>query len=77
MDREAMLESLAAAERHIAAGELLVERQLELIAELEDGGHDTRLANELLSVLEQSQSHHLADRERIRAELQRNQISIR
>jgi len=66
-----MIEHLAQAERHVAQGELHLIRQREIIDELERGGHDTASARDLLLKLEETQALHIADRDRIRAELVR------
>jgi hypothetical protein len=62
-------EDLERAEQHVALSERHISRQRELIAELERDGHDTQLAAELLSTLEESQAAHIADRNRLKAEL--------
>lgn len=60
---------LAQAERHIAEGESRIARQREIILDLASGGHDLKQAKELLAQFEDMQSTHIADRDRIRAEL--------
>jgi hypothetical protein len=60
---------LAQAERHVAEGEQHIARQRALIAELARDGHDTALAVELLHEFERTQAGHVADRDRLRAEL--------
>jgi hypothetical protein len=69
MDRAILEEYLALAERHVAAGEQLVARQRELIAELERDGHDIGEATKLLDQLEQLQASHVGIRNRLRQEL--------
>jgi hypothetical protein len=69
VNRELLEENLRLAETHVALGEQHLLRQRELIVELEKGGHDTSLAQSLLQTFEQSQTMHLADRERLRREL--------
>jgi len=69
MEHPSVVGHLAQAEKHIAEGEQHLARQRELIAELERDGHDTTTAIELLHTFEQSQAGHVADRDRIRAEL--------
>jgi hypothetical protein len=69
MDRQMMLDHLALAERHIAEGKIIIERQETLIAELEQDSHDITLARELLSQFLQTQKSHEEDRERLRREL--------
>ena len=60
---------LAQAERHIAEGESRIARQREIILDLASGGHDLKQAKELLAQFEDMKSKHIADRDRIRAEL--------
>jgi hypothetical protein len=69
MDRQIVVDHLALAERHIAEGEITIERQQTLIANLEQGGHDTTLPQELLSQFLDTQRSHEEDRERLRREL--------
>ena len=69
MDRQMVLDHLALAERHIAQGKITIERQQTLIAELEQGGHDTTLSRELLSQFLLTQTSHEEDRTRLRREL--------
>src|SRR5690349_3841108 len=51
-DRALALEHLQKAEWHIVEGEHHISRQRKIIADLERGGHDATLANELLETLE-------------------------
>ena len=69
MDRKMLLEHLAIAERNVAQGERQLEHQRGLIEELRRDGHDTHKAEELLLTFEESQALHIADLDRIRAEL--------
>ena len=69
MNRLLALEHLAQAERHVAEGERHIIEQRARIAEAERGGLNTTIAKELLRTFEQTQALHLADRERVRAEL--------
>jgi hemerythrin len=70
MEERAMLERhLAQAERHVSEGENTVARQRRVVTELSKDGHDSRLAQELLTQFETAQAAHIADRDRIRAEL--------
>ncbi len=71
MDRRTLTEYLAQAERHVAEGEHQIACQLEIIDELERSGQDTRAARDQLAHLEEMQRLHLADRDRLRAELQK------
>jgi hypothetical protein len=70
MDIQTIREHLALANRHAAEGALRIERQRTLLVELERDGHDTTQAFELLSALNETQAAFIADRERIRAELE-------
>jgi hypothetical protein len=66
----AMLERhLAQAEQHVALGEQHVARQRALVAELERDGHNTQPSRDLLKQFEQMQKLHIANRDRLRAEL--------
>jgi hypothetical protein len=69
MDRATLEEHLALAAAHVAAGERLVARQRELVAQLERDGHDTLEATKVLNQLEQLQALYIADRDRLRKEL--------
>jgi len=69
MDRAMLLDHLAQAEHHVSVGARHIARQREIIAELERTGADSTEANLLLQLLEELQALHLADRDRLRAEL--------
>jgi len=69
MDREMARQRLEQAERHVAEGERHVVRQRELAAELKRDGRDFRLAIEVLHQFEQTQELQVADRDRLRKEL--------
>lgn len=69
MGREMLEQHLAQAERHVAQGERHIARQREIIAELEEDGHDLEVAESLLAQFESTQLSHIADRDRLRAEL--------
>jgi hypothetical protein len=69
MDRAMLERHLAQAERHIAEGEHHIARQREIVAQLENDTLDLRSAQVLLTQLEAMQANHVADRDRIRAEL--------
>jgi hypothetical protein len=69
MEHPALFEHLALAETHVAEGERILARQRRLLAELERDGHDTRTARTLLQSFEQTQASHVAERDRLRAEL--------
>jgi hypothetical protein len=60
---------LARAEEIAVLGEHHIVRQRELIAKLERKGVDTAEANRLLATFEALQATHLAERDRLRGEL--------
>jgi len=66
MDRSALEDHLAAAERHLDEAEWQVTNQRELVAELERDGLDTVEPARLLAELEEVLALHLADRDRLR-----------
>jgi len=63
--REALLDHLAMAERHIAQGAAIIDKQKSLILELERDGHDTYQSRALLRQFEDVQQLHVADRTRL------------
>lgn len=67
--RKALLDHLAQAERHIADGTAIIDKQKLLVLELERDGHDTSRSRDLLHQFEELQELHIADRERLIAEL--------
>jgi hypothetical protein len=69
MDRRMLEGHLAQAERHVLKGESHIDRQRQLVAELERDGDDITLATKLLLQFEQLQAMHIADRDRLRQEL--------
>jgi hypothetical protein len=69
MDRTVVEQHLAQAERHVTEGENHIARQRELIDELASGGHDLKAARDLLAQFEDVQTLHVADRDRLRAQL--------
>ena len=69
MDRALIIRSLQAAEKHVADDEQQVADQRDLVSTLERTGHTATSASVLLRKMEQTQLQHLADRERLRAEL--------
>jgi hemerythrin len=69
MDRAMVERHLAQAERHVVEGSRHVVRQRQIVAELADDGDDLKLAQELLARFEELLVSHIADRDRIRAEL--------
>jgi hypothetical protein len=69
MDRDDLIDHLAAVERHIALGRSHLARQEALIAELDRDGHDTTDAIAILATLRSSQGLLKGERERILREL--------
>jgi hypothetical protein len=69
MDRARLAEHLAQAERHVVLGEAHLQRQRVIVTELERAGADTGEARRLLANLEEMQTLHVADRDRLRDEL--------
>jgi hypothetical protein len=69
MDQAMLLNHLAMTERHVAEGELHIKRQHEIIAELGGDGHDTQMARELLKQFEETQTSHIAHRDRLAKEM--------
>jgi hypothetical protein len=69
MDRAMILEHLELAQRHVAEGERHVARQKEIVAELANDAHGTTATRALLIQFEEMQAPHVADRDRLRAEL--------
>ena len=67
--RARMLQHLQEAERHVEQGRQHLRKQCELIEQLEQDGHDSSSARDLLHALEQTQMMHIADRDRIREQL--------
>jgi hypothetical protein len=56
MDKTFLEERPAQTERHIAKGEALINRQRQIVSELERDGHDTRPARALLTQFLESQA---------------------
>ena len=69
MNREIKAQHLETVERHVREGRRHVARQKALVAELKQHGHDDDLARALLAKFEELQALHVADRDRLRAEL--------
>jgi len=69
MERAALEDHLAAAERHLAEAEWQATNQRELVAELEHDGHDIVEPARLLAELEEVLAAHVADCDRLRKEL--------
>ena len=69
MERAVIEEHLALAERHVAQGEGHIRQQRELIVRLEREGQESAEARRLLNTFEELQGLHVADRNRLQAEL--------
>ena len=65
MDRATLEQFLAEAEDHLDAAIGRLERQARLVAQLKEGGHDTRLAEALLVQFERSYQTFLSERDLI------------
>jgi len=65
MDRWALLQHLAQAERHVAEGMVHLARQRALIAELTQAGHDSEEACAILDTLMETQLLHEQEREHL------------
>jgi len=65
MDRATLEQFLAQAEDHLDAATRRLERQARLVAQLREGGHNTRLAEALLAQFEQSYRTFLSERDLI------------
>lgn len=61
---------LAQAEAHVALADRNVARQRKLVAELERDGHSTTEAKRLLALFEEILVTYIADRDRLRRELE-------
>ena len=69
MDRKLVQQHLQLAERHVSEGLRHAAQQRDLVELLERDGHDTREANRLLRLFEDTLELHLRDRDRLRKEL--------
>jgi hypothetical protein len=69
MNRITTLRLLAQAERCVRQGKRRLDRERALLEKLERGGHETSYARGLLHQMEEVQALCIADRDRIRAEL--------
>lgn len=69
MDKDLIRQHLEQAERHVASGMAVLERQKAVIAKIEAEGFDPDLARDLLAQLEEVQALHVADRDRLIKEL--------
>jgi hypothetical protein len=70
MDRALIERHLSQAEQHVLDGRGHVARQRRLIARLRRDGHDLGEAQDLLRILEETLASHIADRDRLRQELE-------
>ncbi len=70
MSRETLVRHLAQAEARIALGQKHIARQYEIIAELEQVGHDAVTARALLVVFETTHALHIEDHDQISAEIE-------
>ena len=61
---------LEQAERHAVEGAAHIARQIEIVSQLEGQGHDATQARALLKQFEDLQALHVADRDRLRKELE-------
>jgi len=69
MDRALIISYLQAAEEHVANDDQQIADQRDFVSTLERTGHSATSAISLLRELEQTQLQHIADRDRLRAEL--------
>jgi hypothetical protein len=66
---KALCHSSVGAEEHVALGERHIERQRQIIRELEGDGHDVTNAMALLAQFEELQRVHVANRDRLKKNL--------
>src|SRR5262245_3368529 len=69
MDRALLQDHFTKAERHVIESEGHILRQKQLIAKLERSGHDATEAKRLLAEFQALLALHIADRDRLRAQL--------
>jgi hypothetical protein len=69
MDRKRLSDALRQAQSHIAEGEAHVRRQQTIITELENDGHDSTLARQILATIEKTQALHVEARDQLIKEL--------
>jgi hypothetical protein len=69
MDKAGLLSLLLIAERHVLESARHIERQKQIIADLERDGQDATIGRNTLAVLEEAHELHIADRDRLRKEL--------
>jgi hypothetical protein len=70
MNREMTLAHLAKAEKNVVLGERHIQRQEQLVSELDRDGHDTSAALTLLATFHRAQAEHVAHRDFLLRELQ-------
>jgi len=70
MNRKMELEHLALAEKAVAEGERHIQREEQMISELDRAGHDTREALALLATYRRTQAEHVVHRNLILKSLQ-------
>jgi hypothetical protein len=69
MDRRMILDHLQEAERHVADGARLFERQRAIIEERRRDGHDVKRAETLLQTMQELQRMHIDHLDTLRKEL--------
>lgn len=69
LERAVIKSYLAQVEQAARLGREHLDRQIEIVADLEKDGHDTHVARHLLRTFEDVQAEHEAHRDRLRAEL--------
>ncbi len=71
VDKGTTLQHLKAAERQVARGRDILGRQRDVICALEKAGFDSENARQLLTQLEEAQTSHEAERDRLLRTFQR------
>lgn len=71
MNRALWKKHLEIAKRHVAEGRRVVIRQRQIVVELQKDGHNTTTAEALLEQFEATLEAHIADRDRLNADLSR------
>jgi hypothetical protein len=69
MDKAMIAKHLAIVERHVTEGQRHIDRQREIVRELQRDGRDPATAMSLLRQFEDMQTLHIQDRDRLRSEL--------
>jgi hypothetical protein len=70
MDRHTLEKHLSKSESHVATGERNIARQRQIVADLEQDGHDSTTARKILDAFEALQRLLVLDRDRAAGELQ-------